>query len=423
MVSEVESLAAIRLADDDQPGAANSSTGYYAYREFNPATPEVAFTPVNTPWLSTSSQVEGTFAGDYRFIEPSSSATATAAAEWTFNQLPVGNYEVWVTWPAHENRASNAPYTISATSQSDDQFSFTVKHSVVVNQKFAPAGEVFAGVSWQRLTLTDGVHVARSAGATTGTLKVTLTNSANGLVAADGVRLVRIDSDSAVTSTGNTLLDGLQFVDLRGNPLNNIGNDAIVPTLTSSVSTTLNDSTISGRVWLDADADGLQDSVETGALGATVELFSSADGRIGNTDDRSLGVQITDAAGYYRFDGLALGKNYYIVTRTPAGFTFAPVSIGNDRFIDSDVTPSGTTSMLTFAVGQRQFEIDAGLIGNSPRFGFALGIGGSSLDYGNSLALDAAGNVYVTGGFRETVDFDRGPGTYSLTMAELTMLL
>lgn len=46
---------------------------------------------------------------------------------------------------------------------------------------------------------------------------------------------------------------------------------------------------------------------------------------------------------------------------------------------------------------------------------WAKNIGGTAFDYGFSIAVDASGNSYTTGSFRETVDFDPGPGTYTLT--------
>ena len=48
-------------------------------------------------------------------------------------------------------------------------------------------------------------------------------------------------------------------------------------------------------------------------------------------------------------------------------------------------------------------------------FIWAKGIGGTSWDQTNSIALDPEGNVYLTGYFRNTVDFDPGPGTTNLT--------
>ena len=50
----------------------------------------------------------------------------------------------------------------------------------------------------------------------------------------------------------------------------------------------------------------------------------------------------------------------------------------------------------------------------SGNFVWAKQIGGTSPDYGNSIALDASGNVYITGSFSETIDFDPGAGTFNL---------
>lgn len=46
---------------------------------------------------------------------------------------------------------------------------------------------------------------------------------------------------------------------------------------------------------------------------------------------------------------------------------------------------------------------------------WAISIGGTSYDYGSSISIDESGNVYTTGTFRETVDFDPGGGVYTLT--------
>jgi hypothetical protein len=53
----------------------------------------------------------------------------------------------------------------------------------------------------------------------------------------------------------------------------------------------------------------------------------------------------------------------------------------------------------------------------SPSLVWAVGMGGPIIDQGLGVAVDAAGNVYTTGFFRDTADFDPGVGTTILTSA------
>ena len=46
---------------------------------------------------------------------------------------------------------------------------------------------------------------------------------------------------------------------------------------------------------------------------------------------------------------------------------------------------------------------------------FAISLGGTGFDSADAIAIDNAGNVYVAGGFQDTVDFDPGSGTTELT--------
>lgn len=48
-------------------------------------------------------------------------------------------------------------------------------------------------------------------------------------------------------------------------------------------------------------------------------------------------------------------------------------------------------------------------------FVWAKGMGGTSSDVGQAVTVDSSGNVYSTGWFNGTADFDPGPGTFNLT--------
>ena len=52
-----------------------------------------------------------------------------------------------------------------------------------------------------------------------------------------------------------------------------------------------------------------------------------------------------------------------------------------------------------------------------PTLAWAKGMGGTYDDHANAMVIDAAGNVYITGQFTGTVDFDPGAGIANLTAA------
>ncbi len=51
---------------------------------------------------------------------------------------------------------------------------------------------------------------------------------------------------------------------------------------------------------------------------------------------------------------------------------------------------------------------------------WARAFGSTDWDKGNSIALDNSGNIYATGFFSDTVDFDPGPGVFNLTSVGIT---
>lgn len=77
-----------------------------------------------------------------------------------------------------------------------------------------------------------------------------------------------------------------------------------------------------------------------------------------------------------------------------------------------DFDPSSNTFNLTSNGG---YDIFISKLDNNGNFVWAKQFGANGQDVGHSIATDNNGNVYVTGNFMGTIDFDPGIGTYNLT--------
>jgi len=91
---------------------------------------------------------------------------------------------------------------------------------------------------------------------------------------------------------------------------------------------------IGDYVWLDKDRDGLQDEGEPGINGVALNLFDAAGNLIASTT--------TDTAGYYQFEGLCFGDYTVEIDETtvPAGYFPTTSLVGDDRSVDSNVSPA-----------------------------------------------------------------------------------
>ncbi|MBX3054382.1 MAG: SBBP repeat-containing protein [Caldilineaceae bacterium] len=78
----------------------------------------------------------------------------------------------------------------------------------------------------------------------------------------------------------------------------------------------------------------------------------------------------------------------------------------------ADFDPGPGTFTLTSYGGRDIFVVKLTPTGD---FIWALQMGGTQLDVGESIALDTSGNVYITGYFQGTSDYDPGPNEYRLT--------
>lgn len=126
-------------------------------------------------------------------------------------------------------------------------------------------------------------------------------------------------------------------------------------------------SSLGDRVWLDANANGLQDSGEVGVSGVTVKLLSQG--------DEVLATTVTDGDGYYLFDDLVDGT-YRVQFIRPSGYAFTFPKVGTAAAstrvrplgagavgIDSDAdSVSGMTDLIVLPVNTQDLSIDAGLV-------------------------------------------------------------
>ncbi len=108
---------------------------------------------------------------------------------------------------------------------------------------------------------------------------------------------------------------------------------------------------IGNTVWLDSNANGLQEDGEPGIAQATVMLMT-AEGALVQTMQ-------TDAAGHYQFSVL---PGQYVVGVLPQDSSFTEANLGNDDQRDSDVNSQGSTPALTFTSGTDDQSIDIGIL-------------------------------------------------------------
>ncbi len=112
---------------------------------------------------------------------------------------------------------------------------------------------------------------------------------------------------------------------------------------------------IGDRVWIDADADGIQDAGEKGVANVSVTLRDANGNAVSTT--------FTDEDGNYRFDGLPPG-DYTVcfdLGTVPAGLTPTGSNAGDDDAADSDAKVDGCTETVTLTAGEENMTIDLGV--------------------------------------------------------------
>ncbi len=112
-------------------------------------------------------------------------------------------------------------------------------------------------------------------------------------------------------------------------------------------------------VWLDENADGIQDIGESGLANVTVRLLDSNGNPV--EDPKNPGTDYvlkTDNNGYYLFEEIKPGQ-YYVEFDLPATYHFSPKNKGNDNQVDSDANLNLRTDLIL--LNENRLDIDAGV--------------------------------------------------------------
>ncbi len=139
---------------------------------------------VSANWgLAASGQAEPDLGwrGDYRYYD---SGDGTHTATWTLQVTP-GEYEVFSTWVAGEEHATDATYTIMDGIRIVDQ--------VTHDQRSSPSGAIYDGRGWASL----GIHQFSS-----GVISIVLSDRADGIVVADAILVAQLSINELLKRAG-----------------------------------------------------------------------------------------------------------------------------------------------------------------------------------------------------------------------------
>lgn len=115
--------------------------------------------------------------------------------------------------------------------------------------------------------------------------------------------------------------------------------------------------TLGDWVWEDVNANGIQDTGESGISGVSVDLQ--------DCQGNSLGSTASNSNGFYQFSGLP-PDSYSLRVIPPAGFHLSPADQGGDDNVDSDPESNGATGCIPLVSGEQNPAVDAGITRSIP---------------------------------------------------------
>jgi hypothetical protein len=157
----------------------------------------------------------------------------------------------------------------------------------------------------------------------------------------------------------------------------------------------------------DLAVDGSGNVFVTGQLEGTADFGSFTVSIQGLSD---IFVAKLDATGTFQWATRMGSSNDPTDMPQEEGFGIAADALGNVYTTGRMVNPAGGVGHIFVA----KHDGNGNLVWLKN-----VGQAGDGENQGNDLALDGAGNVYVTGKFFQNIDFDPGPGTFNLSSTKV----
>lgn len=162
------------------------------------------------------------------------------------------------------------------------------------------------------------------------------------------------------TNNNNVLVDTVVTVNPTISNINNIQFNPIIEVVVPEIDPASRGAQIGGRIFLDANGNGVYDSGEEGINGIDILLVSTADNI---TAQRATSTFLD---GQYLFTGLPEAAYQVRIDAIPEELEVVPINVGTNDTIDSDFDPvTGRTSSF-FVLDDNRTNFDLGLY--DPRF-------------------------------------------------------
>jgi alpha-tubulin suppressor-like RCC1 family protein len=338
----------------------------------------------------------------------------------TTNLISTGDYDVFVSKLDSTGALLWAKSFGGTSADFSDSIAVDNSGNVYTTGYFQGTVDFDPGVGTTNLISTGDYDVFVSKLDSTGAL---LWAKSFGGTSNDRARSIAVDNSGNVHTTGffqgtADFDPGVGTTNLTSAGGNNFINDIFVSKLDST----------GALLWAKSFAGATISDSRSIAVDNSGNVYTTGYFRLTVDFDPGEGVTELTGGGFDNYDvfvskldstGALLWAKSFAGTSAEGGYSIALDNSGNiyttgDFQGTVDFDPGVGTTNLTSAGGNDVF---VSKLDSTGSLLWAKSFGGTSSDTGYSIAVDTSGNIYTTGDFQGTVDFDPGVGTTNLTSA------